>query len=88
LRKLKNNQLPLPVVPGNINNETMKVNEVSVTFFIDKTIMKDFDKVIELKESAMWISSLTRKQALKLAIRETTERWAELKRPEIFKAEK
>jgi metal-responsive CopG/Arc/MetJ family transcriptional regulator len=53
----------------------MKKNEISVTFHIDKELLKDFDEVIQKKAKSIGIP-LTRKQALHLAIKETIEKWS------------
>lgn len=52
----------------------MKENEVSVTFHIDKGLLKEFEDAVKLKEEDIGFP-LNRKQSLHLAIKETTKRW-------------
>lgn len=52
----------------------MKENETSVTFHIDKDVLKDFEDAAKAKEKGIGIP-LNRKQSLYLAIKEITEKW-------------
>jgi rRNA-processing protein FCF1 len=52
----------------------MDEKEISVTFFISKDIMDEFEKAKEKKAKTVGIS-LTKKQALQLAIKEAIENW-------------
>lgn len=56
----------------------MKEKEISVTFFVDKDSMEAFEKAKEFKAEQLGIS-LTKKQALQLAIKEATENWKQKK---------
>ena len=58
----------------------MKENEISVTFFADKDLMKQFEKAKELKAASMGIG-LTKKQAIHLALKEAIEIWSKTKNP-------
>jgi len=58
----------------------MKGNEISVTFFADKDLMKEFEKAKELKAASMGIG-LTKKQAIHLALKEAIEVWSKIKNP-------
>lgn len=53
----------------------MNEKEISVTFFISKDIMDEFEKAKEKKAEIVGIG-LTKKQALQLAIKEAIERWS------------
>ena len=52
----------------------MKENEVSVTFHIDKEVLKAFEDAAKLKEKEIGLP-LNRKQSLYLAITEATKNW-------------
>jgi hypothetical protein len=56
----------------------MKENETSVTFHIDKELLKKFDKATELKSSEVGIL-LNRKQSLHLALKEAISAWTKEK---------
>ena len=58
----------------------MKENEISVTFFADKELMKEFEKAKEKKAASLGIA-LTKKQALHLAIKDAIEGWSKIKNP-------
>lgn len=52
----------------------MRENEASVTFHIDKKLMKDFDAATKEKSESLGIP-LNRKQSLHLAIKEAIDKW-------------
>jgi len=52
----------------------MKESEVSITFHVDKELLKDFEDAIRQKEKEIGVP-LNRKQALHLAIKEATTKW-------------
>lgn len=52
----------------------MKESEVSVTFHIDKDLLKEFDNAIKIKEKEIGVP-LNRKQSLHLAIKEAINKW-------------
>ncbi|MCT4604461.1 MAG: hypothetical protein N4A59_16355 [Marinifilum sp.] len=52
----------------------MRENETSVTFHIDKKLMKDFDEASKMKSEQLGIP-LNRKQSLHLAIKEAIDNW-------------
>jgi hypothetical protein len=53
----------------------MKENETSVTFHIDKEVLKKFEKAVKFKEDELGIP-LNRKQSLHLALKEITKAWS------------
>ena len=52
----------------------MKENETSVTFHIDKDLLREFEKATDLKSKEVGIP-LNRKQSMTLAVKEATEKW-------------
>ncbi|MFA6400876.1 MAG: hypothetical protein WCX31_04515 [Salinivirgaceae bacterium] len=52
----------------------MKEGEVSVTFHVDKDLLKNFEDAIRHKEKEIGVP-LNRKQALHLAIKEASAKW-------------
>jgi hypothetical protein len=52
----------------------MKENETSVTFHIDKAVLKEFENAALIKSNEIGIP-LNRKYSIYLAIKEATERW-------------
>lgn len=58
----------------------MKEDEISVTFFADKEMMRDFEKAKLKKADSIGIG-LTKKQALHLAIKEAIENWTKTENP-------
>lgn len=56
----------------------MKENETSVTFHIDKELLKKFEKATDLKSNDVGIP-LNRKQSMTLAIKEAIEKWTKEK---------
>ena len=57
----------------------MKENEISVTFFADKDLMKQFETAKDKKAESIGIG-LTKKQALHLAIKEAIESWSKIEK--------
>lgn len=53
----------------------MKENEITVTFMVDKDLMKDFEQAQKQKEKVLGIS-LSKKQAFQLALKEAIENWS------------
>ena len=52
----------------------MKENDVSITFHIDKDLLKEFEKAKDLRAAKIGID-LNKKQALQLAIKDAIEKW-------------
>ena len=52
----------------------MKENETSITFHIDKDVLKDFEDAAKIKAAQIGFP-LNRKQSMYLAIKEATDRW-------------
>lgn len=52
----------------------MKENEVSITFYADKDLIKEFEKALERKALKLGIN-LTKKQALQLAMKDAISNW-------------
>jgi hypothetical protein len=52
----------------------MKENEITVTYMVDKDLMKAFENAQKQKEKELGIS-LSKKQAFQLALKEAIENW-------------
>jgi hypothetical protein len=56
----------------------MDENEISVTFYINREVMQEFEKAKDYKAADLGIK-LTKKQALQLAIKEASKNWTKEK---------
>jgi len=52
----------------------MRVNETSVTFHIDKALLKEFEMAMRKKSEEIGVP-LNKKQALTLAMKEAIDKW-------------
>ena len=58
----------------------MKTNDISMTFHIDRDLLKEFEKAKDIRASKIGID-LNKKQALQLAIKEAIENWTKIENP-------
>lgn len=54
----------------------MKENETSITFHVDKALLKQFEEAVKKKEEKLGIP-LNRKQSMQLAMKEAIKKWNE-----------